>query len=141
MVQQAFHFWSCNVMEAPLSGYKRAVEHWHFNHRLHSYSQPTLLIYSFTLSVLFETYPSFFAMLLRNQKDTVELTVEEIKGEVYPDNLDMPYSWPAQVGEKVWIKVDMKWRRGVVLKDEGHAWTDRVSFLSRIFLLAFFSCW
>jgi hypothetical protein len=64
-------------------------------------------------------------MQLRNQKDTVELTVEEIKGEVYPDRLDMSYSWPAQVGERVWIKVDMKWRRGVVLKDEGHAWTDR----------------
>lgn len=65
-------------------------------------------------------------MQLRNQKDTVELTVEELKREVYPDNLDMPYSWPAQVGERVWIKVNMKWRRGIVLEDQGHAWTDRV---------------
>lgn len=70
----------------------------------------------------------------------MELTVEEIKADVYPDNLDIPYSWPAQVGEKVWIKVDMKWRRGVVLKDEGHAWTDRVSISSRPLHCHFIPC-
>jgi len=64
-------------------------------------------------------------MQLRNQKDTVELTVEELKREVYPDNLDMPYSWPAAPGEPVWVKVDGKWKKGVVLRDEGHAWTDK----------------
>jgi hypothetical protein len=66
-------------------------------------------------------------MQLRNQKDTVELTVEELKREVYPDNLDMPYSWPAAPGEPVWVKVDGRWKKGVVLQDKGHAWTDRVS--------------
>src|ERR1700720_2546390 len=65
-------------------------------------------------------------MQLRNQKDTVELSVEELKREVYPDNLDVPYSWPAAPGEPVWVKVDRKWKKGVVLEDHGHAWTDRV---------------
>jgi hypothetical protein len=65
-------------------------------------------------------------MQLRNQKDTVELTVEELKREVYPDNLDVPYSWPAAPGEFVWVKVDGRWKKGVVLEDQGHAWTDRV---------------
>ena len=69
-------------------------------------------------------------MQLRNQKDTVELTVEELKREVYPDNLDMPYSWPAAPGEPVWVKVDGRWKKGIVLQDKGHAWTDRVSIPS-----------
>jgi hypothetical protein len=87
-------------------------------------------------------------MQLRNQKDTVELTVEELKREVYPDNLDVPYSWPAAPGEPVWVNVDGKWKKGVVLKDEGHAWTDRVRAphltirtLDLLFLLRFSGPW
>jgi hypothetical protein len=65
-------------------------------------------------------------MQLRNQKDTVELTVEEIKREVFPDDLDIPYSWPATPGEFVWVKIDDKWKKGIVLRDDGHAWSEKV---------------
>jgi len=59
-------------------------------------------------------------MQLRNQKDTVELTVEELKREVYPDNLDVPYrgcsSWRVCLGQS---GREVEKRRGV--EDQGHA--------------------
>lgn len=65
-------------------------------------------------------------MKLRSHTDTTELTVEELIRSVYPDNLDASFSWPAQVGERVWVKVNGRWRPGVVTEDRGARWTTKV---------------
>ncbi|KAF7978980.1 hypothetical protein HWV62_44235 [Athelia sp. TMB] len=58
-------------------------------------------------------------MKLRSYTNTVSITAEELIQSVYPDKLDASFSWKAEVGERVWVKVDGRWRPGVVVKDVG----------------------
>ncbi|KZP30325.1 hypothetical protein FIBSPDRAFT_1038330 [Athelia psychrophila] len=58
-------------------------------------------------------------MKLRSYTNTVPVTAEELIESVYPDQLDASFSWHAKVGERVWVKVDNRWKPGVVVEDIG----------------------